>query len=70
MRTHYQKYLLSYEQKYFFGREDDAELPELAAGRVRKNMKIEDDKKDKMGLPSTLARPSLKFMPTTYSTTH
>lgn len=27
LKNHYQKYLLAYEQKYFFGKDDDAELP-------------------------------------------
>lgn len=39
LKNHYQKYLLAYQQKYFFGKDDDAELPELVAGRLRKQQK-------------------------------
>lgn len=41
LKNHYQKYLLAYEQKYFFGKDDDAELPELVAGRLRKQVKTD-----------------------------
>lgn len=36
LKNHYQKYLLGYEQRYYFGKEDSADLPELVAGRTRK----------------------------------
>jgi hypothetical protein len=39
LRNHYTRFLLGYEQKYFFGREDDTELPELNPGRTRKMTK-------------------------------
>jgi hypothetical protein len=31
--------LLGYEQRFFFGKDDNADLPELVAGRQRKPMK-------------------------------
>jgi hypothetical protein len=36
LKNHYQKYLLGYEQRFFFGKDDSADLPELVAGRQRK----------------------------------
>jgi hypothetical protein len=33
--------LLGYEQRFFFGKDDSADLPELVAGRQRKSMKNE-----------------------------
>lgn len=36
LRNHYSKYLLGFEQKDFLGKEDDNDLPELVAGRIRK----------------------------------
>ena len=36
LKNHYQKYLLGYEQRFFFGKDDTADLPELVAGRQRK----------------------------------
>jgi len=38
LKNHYQKYLLGYEQRFFFGKDDSADLPELVAGRQRKPM--------------------------------
>ena len=35
LRNHYTRFLLGFEQKYFFGKEDDNVLPELMAGRQR-----------------------------------
>ena len=42
LKNHYQRYLLAYEQKYYFGKDDNAELPELVAGRMRKNVRGEE----------------------------
>lgn len=36
LKNHYQKYLLGYEQIFYFGKDDGADLPELVAGRTRK----------------------------------
>lgn len=38
LKNHYQKYLLGYEQRYYFGKDDNNNLPELVAGRTRKPM--------------------------------
>ena len=38
MKNHYQKYLLGYEQRFHFGKDDCTDLPELVAGRTRKPM--------------------------------
>lgn len=38
LKNHYQKYLLGYEQRFYFGKDDGADLPELVAGRTRKPM--------------------------------
>ena len=43
LRNHYSKYLLAYEQKYLFGREDDAAIPELLGIRERKKFKKNEE---------------------------
>lgn len=43
LRNHYSKYLLAYEQKYLFGREDDAAIPELIGIRERKKFKKNEE---------------------------
>ena len=43
LRNHYSKYLLAYEQKFLFGREDDSAIPELLGLRQRKQMKKNED---------------------------
>lgn len=39
LRNHYSKYLLAYEQKYHFGRDDDSAITELVSSRGRKQAK-------------------------------
>ena len=38
LKNHYQKYLLGYQQRFYFGKDDNNDLPELVAGRTRKPM--------------------------------
>ena len=53
LRNHYSKYLLAYEQKYLFGREDDTAIPELVGLRQRKQVKkMEDSGKEESPPPS------------------
>lgn len=50
LRNHYTRFLLGFEQKNFFGKEDDSELPELMAGRQRaKKTKLNPDNPDEEG---------------------
>lgn len=49
LKNHYQRYLLAYEQKFYFGKDDDTELPELVAGRQRKQPKTDEQKDYRFG---------------------
>jgi hypothetical protein len=55
LRNHYSKYLLAYEQKYLFGRDDDTAIPELVGLRQRKQVKkIEESAKEESPPPSVI----------------
>ena len=43
LRNHYTKYLLAYEQKYFFGKDDSSAITELAGSRARKQIKLNNE---------------------------
>ncbi len=46
LRNHYQKYLLAYEQKFFFGRNEEVEYPEVQGARPRKVVRtVEEEPK-------------------------
>jgi hypothetical protein len=42
LRNHYNKYLLAYEQKYFFGKDEEHAIQEVAGSRTRKQLKVDD----------------------------
>eukprot|EP01016_Furgasonia_blochmanni_P006656 TRINITY_DN12677_c0_g1_i1.p1 TRINITY_DN12677_c0_g1~~TRINITY_DN12677_c0_g1_i1.p1 ORF type:complete len:520 (-),score=157.82 TRINITY_DN12677_c0_g1_i1:133-1635(-) len=42
LRNHYNKYLLAYEQKFFFGRDDNSALQEVKGSRPRIKPKLDD----------------------------
>lgn len=61
LRNHYSKYLLAYEQKYLFGREDDAAIPELMGIRERKKLKKNaEESRENESPPASVSNAEIK----------
>jgi len=61
LRNHYQKYLFAYEQKFFFQRGDDVDIPEVPGARPRKIVKpVEEEPQPKYVPQETTKHQSIE----------